>query len=92
MYVLFLEHFTVYFVLLFTHNKTDTNTMKWIASRRKTIFALLTMAGAVAFGSWRRIFMKSEKSKQMLKDTKTKMFASVEQAINGIVIEVTKTG
>jgi len=35
---------------------------------------------------------ESEKSKQMLKDTKTKMFASVEQAINGIVIEVTKTG
>ena len=35
---------------------------------------------------------ESEKSKQMLKDTKTKMFTSVEQAINGIVIEVTKTG
>ena len=35
---------------------------------------------------------ESEKSKEMLKDTKTKMFTSVEQAINGIVIEVTKTG
>jgi len=28
----------------------------------------------------------------MLKNTKTKMFDSVEQAINGIVIEVTKSG
>jgi len=35
---------------------------------------------------------ESEKSKEMLKDTKTKMFTSVEQAINGIVMEVTKTG
>ena len=35
---------------------------------------------------------ESDKSKEMLKDTKTKMFTSVEQAINGIVIEVTKTG
>jgi len=35
---------------------------------------------------------ESEKSKEMLKDTKTKMFTSVEQAINGVVMEVTKTG
>ena len=35
---------------------------------------------------------ESEKSKDMLKNTKTKMFDSVEQAINGIVIEVTKSG
>jgi succinyl-CoA synthetase beta subunit len=35
---------------------------------------------------------ESEKSKKMLENTKTKMFTSVEQAINGIVIEVTKTG
>ena len=35
---------------------------------------------------------ESEKSKEMLKDTKTKMFTSVEQAINGIVVEVTKNG
>ena len=35
---------------------------------------------------------ESEKSKEMLKDTKTKMFSSVEQAINGVVMEVTKTG
>ncbi len=34
---------------------------------------------------------ESDKSKEMLKDTKTKMFTSVEQAINGIVMEVTKT-
>ena len=37
-------------------------TMKWIATRRKTLIALLTIVGAVAFGSWRRIFMKTEKS------------------------------
>ena len=35
---------------------------------------------------------ESDIAKEMLKDTKTKMFTSVEQAINGIVIEVTKTG
>ena len=35
---------------------------------------------------------ESEKSKEMLTDTKTKMFTSVEQAINGVVMEVTKTG
>ena len=35
---------------------------------------------------------ESEKSKEMLKDTKTKMFTSVEQAINGVVMEVTKPG
>ena len=35
---------------------------------------------------------ESEKSKDMLKNTKTKMFDSVEQAINGILMEVTKTG
>ena len=35
---------------------------------------------------------ESEKSKEMLTDTKTKMFSSVEQAINGVVMEVTKTG
>jgi succinyl-CoA synthetase beta subunit len=35
---------------------------------------------------------ESDRAKEMLKDTKTKMFTSVEQAINGIVIEVTKTG
>jgi len=28
----------------------------------------------------------------MLKDTKTKMFDSVEQAINGVVMEITKNG
>ena len=35
---------------------------------------------------------EADKSKIMLKDTKTKMFDSVEQAINGVVMEVTKTG
>lgn len=35
---------------------------------------------------------ESEKSKEMLKDTKTKMFDSVEDAINGVVMEVTKRG
>jgi len=35
---------------------------------------------------------ESEKSKEMLKDTKTKMFDSVEQAINGVVMEITKNG
>ena len=35
---------------------------------------------------------ESEKSKVMLNDTKTKMFDSVEQAINGVVMEITKNG
>jgi succinyl-CoA synthetase beta subunit len=35
---------------------------------------------------------ESEKSKLMLKDTKTKMFDSVEDAINGVVMEVNKRG
>jgi len=35
---------------------------------------------------------ESEKSKEMLKDTRTKMFDSVEDAINGVVMEVSKRG
>jgi succinyl-CoA synthetase beta subunit len=35
---------------------------------------------------------ESEKSKEMLKNTKTKMFDSVEDAINGVVMEVSKRG
>lgn len=35
---------------------------------------------------------ESEKSKEMLKNTKTKMFDSVEDAINGVVMEVNKRG
>jgi succinyl-CoA synthetase beta subunit len=35
---------------------------------------------------------ESDKSKVMLKDTKTKMFDSVEDAINGVVMEVSKRG
>jgi len=35
---------------------------------------------------------ESEKSKEMLKGTKTKMFDSVEDAINGVVMEVSKRG
>ena len=35
---------------------------------------------------------ESEKSKEMLKETKTKMFDSVEEAINAIVMEVRKSG
>ena len=35
---------------------------------------------------------ESEKSKEMLKNTKTKMFDSVEDAINNVVMEVSKRG
>jgi len=35
---------------------------------------------------------ESEKSKEMLKNTRTKMFDSVEDAINGVVMEVSKRG
>jgi succinyl-CoA synthetase beta subunit len=35
---------------------------------------------------------ESDKSKEMLKNTKTKMFDSVEDAINGVVMEVSKRG
>ncbi|CDI05901.1 succinate--CoA ligase subunit beta [Candidatus Nitrosotenuis uzonensis] len=35
---------------------------------------------------------ESEKSKEMLKNTKTRMFDSVEDAINGVVMEVSKRG
>jgi succinyl-CoA synthetase beta subunit len=35
---------------------------------------------------------ESEKSKELLKNTKTKMFDSVEDAINGVVMEVNKRG
>lgn len=35
---------------------------------------------------------ESEKSKEMLKETRTKMFDSVEDAINGVVMEVNKRG
>lgn len=35
---------------------------------------------------------ESEKSKEMLRNTKTKMFDSVEDAINGVVMEVNKRG
>lgn len=35
---------------------------------------------------------ESEKSKEMLKNTRTKMFDSVEDAINGVVMEVNKRG
>lgn len=35
---------------------------------------------------------ESDKSKEMLKNTKTKMFDSVEDAINGVVMEVNKRG
>jgi succinyl-CoA synthetase beta subunit len=35
---------------------------------------------------------ESEKSKEMLKNTKTKMFDSVEDAINGVVMEVSRRG
>ena len=33
---------------------------------------------------------ESEKAKEMLKDTKTKMFDSIEDAINGVVMEANK--
>ena len=33
---------------------------------------------------------ESEKAKEMLKDTKTKMFDSIEEAINGVVMEANK--
>ena len=33
---------------------------------------------------------ESEKAKEMLKGTKTKMFASIEEAINGVVMEANK--
>lgn len=36
--------------------------MKWIMSRRKTLITLVTMAGAIALGSWRRLFMPQEKA------------------------------
>ena len=33
---------------------------------------------------------ESDKAKEMLKDTKTKMFDSIEEAINGVVMEANK--
>ena len=33
---------------------------------------------------------ESEKAKEMLKNTKTKMFDSIEEAINGVVMETNK--
>jgi succinyl-CoA synthetase beta subunit len=33
---------------------------------------------------------ESKKAKEMLKDTKTKMFDSIEEAINGVVMETNK--
>ena len=35
---------------------------------------------------------ESEKAKEMLANTKTKMFDSVEEAINSVVMEVRKHG
>jgi succinyl-CoA synthetase beta subunit len=35
---------------------------------------------------------ESDKAKEMLSNTKTKMFDSVEDAINSVVLEVNKSG
>ena len=35
---------------------------------------------------------ESDKAKEMLSNTKTKMFDSVEEAINSVVLEVNKSG
>ena len=35
---------------------------------------------------------ESDKAKEMLSDTKTQMFDSVEDAINSVVLEVNKSG
>jgi len=35
---------------------------------------------------------ESDKAKDMLSNTKTKMFNSVEEAINAVILEVNKSG